>query len=144
MKTCKHPDCGLPLFSGGYCKLAWHQTLRTDEKYLKAQAKRKEKARQPRQPIRKESKKQGAANRKYSRELPGWKEENSICVYPGCECEAVDCHHSGGRGILINNKKFMIPLCRLHHDMCKMEPKRARELKLIFSRLLSLKYVDLN
>ena len=47
-KQCKHPGCCFPVFSNGYCQR--HQYARTDERYLRKQAEKKEKEKQRRKP----------------------------------------------------------------------------------------------
>jgi len=139
-KTCDAEFCNIQRWSGGYCQL--HQWMRRDEKYLKSQAKKKEKQKEKlltAVPIRKVSKVQQKRDAEYSKNLPKWKEENPFCVFPDCNRPTDDCHHVIGRGIHTNNQNFMIPLCREHHDLCKDQPKLAEELKLIETRTISRK-----
>lgn len=139
-KICLCPGCNNPRFSGGYCRKLAHQKLRTDEKYLKQQAAiAKKKKEKPPKPIPKESPHQKKRNRQYSKDLPGWKEANPFCAFPGCKKPTDDCHHIIGRGIHTNNKSKMIPLCRPHHDLCKDQPKLAMDIGLIETRTISRK-----
>lgn len=125
MKTCKHEGCTFPVFGKGYCKS--HQRCRPDYKPPDFK---------PRAPIRKVSKKRARELRIYNKRTPSWKDENSKCCFPGCECEIVDRHHVIGQGIHMNDERYHIPLCRAHHDLCKSNPKLAMELNLIQTRTI--------
>jgi len=37
------------------------------------------------------------------------------CKIPNCGQEAVDLHHTMGRGKYLNDPRFLIPLCRMCH-----------------------------
>ncbi len=133
MKVCLCDGCTLDVWSHKYCKK--HQYLRTDEKWLKTKQKQSEKAKQPRKAIAKASPKYAKELAKYSRENPGWKKENSICAVPGCGQATTDSHHAAGRGALLNDRRFILPLCKPHHDLCKDMPEVAEEAGLILTRI---------
>ena len=150
-KTCLCEGCNLTVWSNGYCK--WHQSLRTDTKWINAQAKKKEKIHKP---IAKVSAKKLAQHNgniweagqiakfspkyakevaQYNKRVKVWKLEKPRCAYPGCRCATEDCHHQIGRGANLLDERFWMPLCRKHHDLCK---KLAKDdlvaLKLIYLR----------
>jgi len=135
-KTCKHPDCSLPVFGGGYCSRSWHQALRTDEKYLKSIEKRKEKAKQTRKPINKMSK-QLSGERKTYRELREEflsKTENTFCaVYPSIP--ATQIHHMRGRGKYLNDVSTWLAVSDIGHAWIEANPALARERGFTMSRL---------
>jgi len=130
-KTCNHPTCNWPVWGKGYCKS--HQYLRID-------LKEKPKPVKEFKPLRKSSIKYGKQLTIYHRGLPGWKLKNSVCAVPGCGKPTVDCHHQIGRGIHLNNDKYKIPLCEIHHPICKEDPSKAEELGIILTRTISRKY----
>lgn len=142
MKICLCDGCTKVVWGGGYCE--WHQWMRKkkDKPPAKVYARMKPKVvlKKVAKPINKVSKKQAERNRKYADRLPGWKGENPICIFPGCGKPTTDCHHIIGRGIHTNNEKFWLPLCRPHHDICKENPKLAKEMKLIETRTISRKH----
>ena len=138
-KPCDYPGCNKPRFGGNYCSLRAHQLRRTDSQWLRRIAKEQENKKEPKKAIPKESKKQAARNRQYTKELPKWKEDNPICCFPDCGKQTNDCHHVIGKGIHTNNKNYMIPLCREHHDLCKMQSDLAFKLGLIETRTISRK-----
>jgi len=133
-KICLREGCNKNVFSNGYCKN--DQYLRKDEKYLtpKNKLKKLTPIKSNNKPIKKFSDKYQKEVNKYNSDNPQWKLDNPFCKYPGCNRPTVDCHHSYARGKYINDKRFMIPLCREHHDECKLLPKKALELGLIYLR----------
>lgn len=131
-KTCLH--CDRPVFSNKCCK--FHQILREDDKYLaqKNKVKKVTPIKSSGKPIKKFTPKYQKEVNKYNSNVTQWKLDNPVCKYPGCNKPTEDCHHSYSRGKYINDKRFMIPLCREHHDECKLFPKKALELGLIYLR----------
>ena len=139
-KLCKSPGCARPAFSHEYCDRRGHQLLRSDSSFVRAEERREAKKKEPKKPVNKVSAKQKVRNDLYSSELPGWREENPRCCYPDCWKPTEHCHHVIGRGIHTNNKKYMLPMCSEHHDICKMNPKLAVELRLIETRTINRKH----
>lgn len=134
-KICLHESCNYPVFSNGYCGM--HQSLRTDRKWLARLEKQNEKT--VSKPIKKQSDKYGKELAIYHKRLPSWKKEHPFCEYPGCKKPTAHCHHTKNRGIYLNDESTFMALCVEHHDICKLSQDKAREMKLIFSRIVSEK-----
>lgn len=46
-----------------------------------------------------------------------YKKDHPYCEFKGCDEPTDDVHHRAGScGVLIYEKKFMLSLCRPHHD----------------------------
>lgn len=54
------------------------------------------------------------------------------CAYPGCTCRRVDLHHTRGRlGALLTDERYVVFLCRTHHQWVGDNPAAARKLELL-------------
>jgi hypothetical protein len=83
------------------------------------------------------SKKQGKANREYSKLRKQFLEANPECVagLMNCRYEATDVHHSAGRGEKFLDTETWVPVCRPCHLFLESHPLKAKELGLSKSRL---------
>lgn len=61
-----------------------------------------------------------SSRRLYAKLIAWWKDlpENMMCCVPGCGRAADDAHHTRGRdGILLIVLRWIVPVCRYHHDL---------------------------
>jgi len=62
--------------------------------------------------------------------------KGKTCMFPGCESQECDLHHSNGRsGAMIYKIKFFRALCREHHQYIELHPEEAKKLGLSVNRL---------
>lgn len=86
--------------------------------------------------IRRVSNKQAKRLREYNKIRDKFMEENPVCMFPDCEREATDLHHSRGRiGDNLLDPSTFKSLCREHHHYIEVNPDVAKELGLSQSRL---------
>jgi hypothetical protein len=96
------------------------------------------KARLKRAPLRRVGKKLGKSLQIYHRATkPLWLAIHPQCQFsmiPGASCGSrwnVDVHHKMRRGKYLNDFRYLVTLCREHHDWVESNKKRARQMKLI-------------
>ena len=84
-----------------------------------------------RTPLRRVSKKHAAALARYYELRRAFLAENTLCEgfkvgLAGCEGDAVEPHHTKGRGIHLNDVSSWLPMCRQCHTWCHQHPSLAR------------------
>lgn len=119
-KTCQHEGCNNPVFSNGYC--SWHQSDRTDKKYLKSLLKKYQKGNAK---IKPKSEKRTQEDIIYKqvkklKEVQLKKKGEWRCIFcnmPFSDYETPGWHHLSGRdGDLITDPKYLFPA----HSNCHL------------------------
>jgi hypothetical protein len=135
-KPCHAEGCKWGKFGGDYCY--YHQSLRTDAKYLRQQAaiKAKKLAYKP-TPIPKRSSKRLKEEEQYSKDRKEFLErpENMFCaVFPWKR--ATQVHHKMGRiGPLLLDQRFWIAVSDEGHKKIEAYPVWAKENNFSLDRL---------
>jgi hypothetical protein len=96
------------------------------------------KKREPRATPNKVSPKRKVENEEYSRKREEFLKANPECqagIENICDREANEVHHMKGRGILLNETKFWLAVCRNCHVYITDHPLDAIKRNLSFSRL---------
>ena len=121
-KLCKHEGCTNPIFSNGYC--SWHQSDRTDKKYLKSILNKYHKGKIKIKPRSDKRAKQEQEYREMKVELEQELKEKGewrciFCNMPFQDTEIPDWHHTNKRvGNMLVNKHYLKPAhtgCHITH-----------------------------
>lgn len=134
MKTCLCEGCQTPVWSHKYCR--HHQGMRTDDKWLRAVEKSREK-KKSKTPIPRRTEKRAAQEAQYSKDRKEFlaRPENMQCrVFPWML--ATEIHHIRGRnGEMLLDQKWWLPVSEPGHKKIENNPDWARENKFTLSRL---------
>ena len=100
------------------------------EKQAKRKAERKVVASRPMRtgtPIAKKSKKLSANEKIYAVLRKDFMKDNPACKagLSNCTKKATEIHHKKGRGILLNEVKYFLPVCSTCHKWIELHPKEA-------------------
>lgn len=121
---CKHPTC-----ENGICR----REVKPKKVYKLNRTPIKKKPCK----IKRRSAKRAKEERLYSQRRRKFLIANPVCQYKDCEREATDIHHPEGReGHRLNDLDKCIGLCREHHMIVELNPKKAKEEGYSKSRLV--------
>jgi hypothetical protein len=118
-KICLCEDCDNSVFSNGYC--SWHQNLRTDDKWIRSQEKKRLKGRdsQSAKAVKRNSNFIKPVSDKRLGELALYREnrdpylkENVVCEVRECNNPSTHVHHKNGRiGKMVYNIEYFMAVC---------------------------------
>jgi len=113
-KTCNTEGCNNPVFSTGFC--SWHQSMRTDSKWLKSLAKKTNKPLAKKRTINPVSDKRLEELATYRPLRDKYLAEHPTCEVRGCGRKTTNLHHKKGRiGALLYDVKYFMACCELCH-----------------------------